>query len=275
MTLPRKLNNRCHSHPQIFRLREYSTTPATERAQAFGIIRFRAASCAVLERHKINSVSVLAPVHDLGLASSQITLRTRASSSFDIFRLSIFAFVGVASCRWSNRAHCRQFGQGERSEIYFRESLGEKIFLLSAASALRFGGMTSPASFSRSASARPSVSPTSTSPARRRRLMRRLWSFSTNCGPVNGPDISCGGVEGHATSGSPSKRYAPVARSHRGAGIEPGPQEFIFSSGDGLGNHQPGSITWGGQVRTPAPSGRARDRARCPAVARSSLRRVA
>jgi hypothetical protein len=47
------------------------------------------------------------------------------------------------------------------------------------------------------------------------------------------------------------------------------------SSGDGLGNHQPGSITWGGQVRTPAPSGRARDRARCPAVARSDLRRAA
>jgi hypothetical protein len=46
------------------------------------------------------------------------------------------------------------------------------------------------------------------------------------------------------------------------------------SSGDGLGNHQPGSMTWGGQVRTPAPSGRARDRAIC-AVARSFHRRAA
>lgn len=38
------------------------------------------------------------------------------------------------------------------------------------------------------------------------------------------------------------------------------------SSGDGLGNQQPGSNTWGGRNATPAPSGRARDRAICPAV---------
>lgn len=41
-----------------------------------------------------------------------------------------------------------------------------------------------------------------------------------------------------------------------------------FSSGGGLGIHQPGSMTWGGRIAPPAPSGRARDRAKCPAVAR-------
>ena len=51
----------------------------------------------------------------------------------------------------------------------------------------------------------------------------------------------------------------------------------LFSSGDGLGIHQPGSMTLGGfGVGTTAQSGRARQRATCPAVARSSsLRRVA
>lgn len=42
------------------------------------------------------------------------------------------------------------------------------------------------------------------------------------------------------------------------------------SSGDGLGIHQPGSNTRGGFFTATAPSGRARDRAKCPAVARSN-----
>lgn len=47
---------------------------------------------------------------------------------------------------------------------------------------------------------------------------------------------------------------------------------FLSSSGDGLGNHQPGSMTCGfAYTRQPA-SGRARDRAICPAVARSDRR---
>jgi hypothetical protein len=40
-----------------------------------------------------------------------------------------------------------------------------------------------------------------------------------------------------------------------------------FSSGV-LGIHEPWSMTWGGRIATPAPSGRARDRAKCPDVAR-------
>jgi hypothetical protein len=43
------------------------------------------------------------------------------------------------------------------------------------------------------------------------------------------------------------------------------------SSGDGLGIHQPGSMTWGGSEATPAPSGRARDRVKGPAVTGSNL----
>jgi hypothetical protein len=47
--------------------------------------------------------------------------------------------------------------------------------------------------------------------------------------------------------------------------------EAICSSGDGLGILQPGSMTRGDRFAMTAPSGRARDRAICPAVARSSL----
>lgn len=91
--------------------------------------------------------------------------------------------VGVASCRlWANQAGMRRFCQGERREIYFRDTLAEKIFLPLVASASHSGASTSPASCSHSSSARPSVSPISTSPARRRRLTKLSWLSSTNCG---------------------------------------------------------------------------------------------
>ena len=48
-----------------------------------------------------------------------------------------------------------------------------------------------------------------------------------------------------------------------------------FSSGDGLGNHQPGSNTWGLALRPQPPSGRARNRAICPAVAQFNEGRAA
>lgn len=47
-----------------------------------------------------------------------------------------------------------------------------------------------------------------------------------------------------------------------------------FSSGDGLGNHQPGSMTRGFASQRQPASGRARDRAICPAVARFNEGRV-
>lgn len=47
------------------------------------------------------------------------------------------------------------------------------------------------------------------------------------------------------------------------------------SSGDGLGIHQPGSITRGGFFVPTAPSGRADESAMCPAVARSFEGRAA
>ena len=47
------------------------------------------------------------------------------------------------------------------------------------------------------------------------------------------------------------------------------------SSSDGLGNHQPGSMTRGTIAKVKTPSGRARDRAICPAVARFNEGRVA
>ncbi len=51
--------------------------------------------------------------------------------------------------------------------------------------------------------------------------------------------------------------------------------DLIQSSGVGPGNHQPRSITWGGRNATPAPSGRARDRAICPAGSRNSFQSTA
>lgn len=43
-------------------------------------------------------------------------------------------------------------------------------------------------------------------------------------------------------------------------------EQLILDSGGGLGIHEPGSMTWGDRDAVPAPSGRAVDTAKCPAV---------
>ena len=62
---------------------------------------------------------------------------------------------------------------------------------------------------------------------------------------------------------TPLQPPAPLRRGTRKCVPHP------FSSGGGLGIHQPGSNTRGGCMYATAPSGRARDRAKCPAAARS------
>lgn len=222
----------------------------------------------------------------LGRVSSHTTLRTRFSNSIDIFS-SFVAFVGVASCQGSNRAHCRPRGLGERSEKRFRESSAEKIFLCSAASRARFGATTSPVSFSRKRSVGPNGSQTSTLPARFSRPTKRSWPCSTSfdrasalekylvptglqasgtCGPeraeFGAPQFQSTLVPAMAvdTAAAPDFSDRPVAVV-----------VHLFSSGGGLGIHEPGSQTSGGFLRvTTARSGRARDRAKCPAPARCS-----
>ncbi len=65
---------------------------------------------------------------------------------------------------------------------------------------------------------------------------------------------------------------ARLAHNQEVTGASPVP---ATSSGDGLGNHQPGSITSGGSLYATARSGRALESARCPAVARFNDRRPA
>lgn len=49
-------------------------------------------------------------------------------------------------------------------------------------------------------------------------------------------------------------------------GVTAGETAPNSSSGDGLGIHEPGSMTWGGDTVATAPSGRADESAKCPAV---------
>lgn len=67
-------------------------------------------------------------------------------------------------------------------------------------------------------------------------------------------------------------RSAHVAHNHEVVSSNLTP---ATSSGDGLGIHQPGSMTRGTRAKVKTPSGRARDRAICPAVARFIDRRAA
>jgi hypothetical protein len=67
-------------------------------------------------------------------------------------------------------------------------------------------------------------------------------------------------------------RMSELAAQHVTSADVAAPIDHFFSSGDGLGIHQPGSNTRGGDLVATAPSGRARDRAMCPAVARFNRR---
>lgn len=61
-----------------------------------------------------------------------------------------------------------------------------------------------------------------------------------------------------------------LSSPERGRAAASDTADQISSSGDGLGTQQPGSITWSGSDATPAPSGRARNRAICPTVSWNS-----
>jgi len=95
------------------------------------------------------------------------------------------------------RGGCRR--QGERREIFFLDTWGEKIFLHSGASASHCSASTSLGLRSRNVSApilikSPTAQcalPISTSRARRRLPMKRSWSCSTSCGRASGLKIPC------------------------------------------------------------------------------------
>src|SRR6185437_6717722 len=165
--------------------------------------------------------------------------------------------------------------QRERREIYFLETSAEKIFLLSAASASPCGASISPACPSPRRSAAPSGSPISTSRARRHLPMKRSWSCSTSCGRASEREkyLVPTGLQASGTCGpervefgAPNSVSDGVALSSLPSGeSEPSVTLALapsgFSSGGGLGIHEPGSQTWGGFLIATAPSGRARQRA--------------
>jgi len=117
--------------------------------------------------------------------------------------------------------------------------------------------------------------------------MKSSWSCSTKSAGVHATESRAKATKGKAGQAGVT---GPVRRSTAGTGLRVGvsgagltaTSEFMdvtvrrdgqpfFSSGAGLGIHEPGSQTSGGFFIAMARSGRARDRAVCPAVARSSF----
>lgn len=100
------------------------------------------------------------------------------------------------------------------------------------------------------------------------------WSLSRAASSRRaGCPIASPARNGRQTSSSPASASRQRGRFSRSTAR--GLSGANSSSGGGLGIQQPGSMTRGGSAATPAPSGRARDRAICPAVARSNERRAA
>jgi hypothetical protein len=170
-----------------------------------------------------------------------------------------------------NRARCRRCGQGEREEQLFFESRRARRPLDLVSRAWR-SGRTSPQPFSRSAPDALSVPQTSTSAATASLPMKPSWSCSMSCGPASGLEEYPRGVR-YSSQGSLRN-----GRRHFGAddrSLAALSARLVFSSGDGLGIQQPGSMTCGfASARQPA-SGRADESAKCPAVARFNDRRAA
>ena len=241
-----------------------------------------------------------------GCLSRRTTFRSRVSSSIDI--VNSRCVCGVASC--PNRA--RRAGGGQ-SQLRNNCSLSLRSVAVSTswptASSPRSGfpsasenraanaasgtptfslkASVSPARVLRSSSIRKSsVDFESRSESRglRRRAIVASWADPASR-VVVAPSV---GV--HVATGIPaapesvialrkvlsgwSSLAARLAHNQEVAGSNPAPATN-FSSGDGPGILEPGSMTWGDRCAMPAPSGRARDRAICPAVARSFLRNAA
>jgi hypothetical protein len=180
----------------------------------------------------------------------------------DEFRVCIFHVlrcvrVGGFSC--PNQSGVRVAGQRllRNNRSLSRYSVNASSFARAGSS--RRSGFPS-ASDARNAtpisSSKASASLTRARPSRSMRKSSTL-RFADACQPAPGSRAwgNCG--------------YTTFAFGHR---VPLRENASAIHSGDGLGNHQPGSMTWGGLLReTPAPSGRAHDRAICPAVARSYL----
>jgi len=223
------------------------------------------------------------------------------------FQVRSILLRGVGTCSWwANQARDGAAGQ---SDLGKKTSLSLCSAAASssprAASSLATGSQL--ASESRAASAR-SATPTSLSRASRSRTRARCTRSMARClpnesqsesnqrhsgepgpgtrnvraigvvsRPVTGRSVTATSERMDATGGESAAtiflqgraaRSAHVAHNHKVVSSNLTP---ATSSGDGLGIQQPGSMTRGFASRRQPPSGRARDRAICPAVARSFL----
>lgn len=231
---------------------------------------------------------------------SQITFLSRFSSSIDIVASGFVAFVGVASCG-ANQAGGNSRGRVRTSEQLFHENLtgrNRSGFPNSVASARR-SGPTSLRSTWRSAPVSPNAALSISSTASASRTLARCSRFSARSSanflsgwssPVahqahnlkvtgSNPVPATNHQFADACQPAPGSRawgncgHTTFAFGHR-APLRA--NASAFSSGDGLGILEPGSNTQGERpAALIALSGRARDRAICPAVARSDYRRVA
>lgn len=204
-----------------------------------------------------------------GRDSSQITFFSKASSSSDIF--SFRCVGGLRSCP-ANQAEgrrCRPVLNGEHVFPTVHQNSATALRLRHA----RFGR------------ARPRqnwlTAPTSANGPRNSGWLASVsrpsmpsWSSCKRFGRASAlEEYPERGVR-YSSQGSLRKgrrHFGADDRSHAALSARPAG----FSSGDGLGIQQPGSMTRGGFFIATAPSGRARKRAICPAVARFNLRRAA
>jgi len=216
-------------------------------------------------------------------AIKAITLRSSVSSSIDIFSSSVVA-SGVASCG-ANQAH-----GGCRRRVRTSEQLFQKTFpsdYPNSAEPFVRSGLTSLRSTSRNARASRSAarSFSLTGIASRMlapftRSMERSSKIeipTAGCaalgrGPRNPRSLITGSCAGLAISVSDGvvNGSLPSGESEPSVTLARAPSGF--SSGDGLGIQQPGSNTRGFAFMRQPASGRARDRAMCPAVARNDRR---
>lgn len=288
MTPHGKEHHRTHTEPSAgycFCLSGHRTTTCAIFPQFFG--RNSKHSIPQCDSRHPSQCSALQPLRSAGSDKAQ-----RSAFALQV-RSTVSGCVGGTSW-WANQQRGDAACLGEREEQLFFESRRERRRLDLVSRASRYG-LTSQALFSRSGLAAPSERPTSTSTAIASLPMKRSWSCSTNYGPASGLEKYPRGVR-YSSQGSLrigrrhfgaddrslaalSARFvsscgggavaARVAHNHEVTGSSPVP---ATSSSDGLGIHQPGSMTRGFAIAHQPASGRARKRAMCPAVARFNWR---
>jgi hypothetical protein len=269
--LHRKSNDHSHSHLQLFLVDGLSNHSRDKTRNGFWYNEF-SLCCATVAQARVYSTASLhravgktSHQHQQRDDNRQHGEREAGQRHFDF---QFFAALRRGVKAWANHNRGRH-----RRQSQSREHMFPTVHQIPGSpSRPALYGRARPLPNSRTAPRSANVWRNTGCPASASRRSMSAWSSSRKSGRAAALEIqfadACQPAPGSRAWGNCG--HTAFAFGHRD---QLRVNASAIRSGDGLGNHQPGSMTCGFAIARQPASGRARDRARCPAVARSFLRR--